>query len=114
VPRLRDELAAAAASVSQAGYNTTLDLLTAGIPALVVPFGGPAEDEQTRRARRLERLGALRVLDPAHLDGPALAAELRTLPSFAPAALELCLEGAAASVQIIGDLVARRVREVAA
>ena len=60
VPDLRAELDAAAASVSQCGYNTALDLLVSGVPALVVPFAEPGEDEQTRRALRLARLGAVR------------------------------------------------------
>jgi predicted glycosyltransferase len=114
VPVLRDELAGAAASVSQGGYNTTFDVLRAGVPALVVPFAAPGEDEQTRRARRLEDLGLLRVLDPARLDGPRLAAQLRTLPSFEPASVDLRLDGAAASARILEALVSERVREVAA
>ena len=32
-----------------------------GVPALLVPYATPEEDEQTRRARRLERLGAVQV-----------------------------------------------------
>ena len=46
------------ASVSQGGYNTALEVVRSGVPALVVPYATPEEDEQTRRARRLERLGA--------------------------------------------------------
>jgi predicted glycosyltransferase len=38
VPDLRAELRAASASVSQCGYNTALDVLGTGVPALVVPF----------------------------------------------------------------------------
>ena len=65
VPDLRAELDTAAASVSQCGYNTALDLLASRVPALVVPFADPGEDEQTRRAMLLRALGAVRVLDPA-------------------------------------------------
>src|SRR5215210_1514821 len=65
VPDLGGELATATASVSQCGYNTALDVLRSGLPALVVPFAAPGEDEQTRRATHLARLGAVRALDPA-------------------------------------------------
>ena len=58
--------------MSQCGYNTALDLLRARVPALVVPFAEGREDEQTRRAARLERCGALRVLPPERLE-PASA-----------------------------------------
>ena len=37
------------------------------VPALVVPYATPEEDEQTRRARRLEQLGALKVA--THING---------------------------------------------
>ena len=74
-----------AASVSQCGYNTALELVRAGVPALVVPYATAEEDEQRRRARRLARLGAVRVLDPALLDPRALARELELLLEFEPA-----------------------------
>ena len=58
--------------MSQGGYNTALEVLRSGVPGLIVPYATPEEDEQTRRARRLERLGAVRVLAPERL--PSLAA----------------------------------------
>jgi predicted glycosyltransferase len=60
-------MAASAVSVSQGGYNTTMDILGCTTPAVVVPYGEGREDEQAARAQRLERLGALRVLDPSRL-----------------------------------------------
>ncbi len=68
VPDLGAELRAARASVSQGGYNTALEVLRSGVPGLIVPYATPEEDEQLRRARRLERLGAVRVLAPDQLD----------------------------------------------
>ena len=52
-PTSRKSSAARRASISQCGYNTALDLLRTRVPALVVPYATPEEDEQTRRARRL-------------------------------------------------------------
>ena len=88
VPDLAAELRSAAASVSQCGYNTALDIVRAGVPALVVPVRDAEEDEQTRRARRLEPLGVLQVGTLADLDLAALLA-------FRPAAATLDLDGAA-------------------
>ena len=67
VPDLAAEMAASAVSVSQVGYNTTMDILGCATPAVVVPYGEGREDEQAERARRLERLGAVRVIDPDRL-----------------------------------------------
>lgn len=101
-------LAEAAASVSQCGYNTALDLLQAHVPALVVPFAAPGEDEQTRRATRLARLGAVQTLDPARLDGPTLAAEIRRLLRFRPLPVQLDLRGAERTAELLATWVGRR------
>jgi len=89
------------ASVSRCGYNTTLDILFSGVPALVVPFGEGHEDEQMKRARRLERLGLLRVLDPEGLDGQTLANGIRALETFRPDLARLELDGAENTVEWI-------------
>jgi predicted glycosyltransferase len=108
VPDLGEELEQADASVSQCGYNTALDVLRSGLPALMVPFTAPGEDEQSRRARRLAQLGAVRVLDADRLDGARLAAEIRALLRFRPRPVALDLDGAAASTRILAELASRR------
>jgi predicted glycosyltransferase len=113
VPNLRAELAGAAASVSQCGYNTAFDLLRSRVPALVVPYAEPGEDEQTRRARRLEDLGALRTLAPERLAGPALAAALGELFDFRPRATGLRLDGARETAELLAHLVTQRTEMVA-
>jgi predicted glycosyltransferase len=109
VPDLTAELSVAAASVSQCGYNTTLDLLRTGVPALVVPFAAGNEDEQTKRAERLARLGAVRVLPAGRADGPALAAEIKALLAFRPAPVALDLDGARNTALTVANLHARAV-----
>ncbi len=88
-------------SVSQCGYNTALEVVRSGVPALFVPFAAPGEDEQTRRAMRLAALGLARVLDPAALDPPALAEALRATRTFRPTAPRLDLSGAEASTELL-------------
>src|SRR5262249_7065203 len=73
----------AALSISQCGYNTALDIVRAGVPAIVVPFDENGDSEQTVRARRLERLGALRVLS-AGSGTTALAGAIRAAAGFHP------------------------------
>jgi predicted glycosyltransferase len=107
VPDLVAELQAAAASVSQCGYNTALDLLRTGVPALVVPFAEGGEDEQTRRAERLAHLGAVRMITAGRADAATLAAEIRELLAFRPAPIELDLDGARKSALTVGNLLAR-------
>jgi predicted glycosyltransferase len=104
VPDLCAEMRGSAASVSQCGYNTALDVLRAGVPALVVPFAEGGEDEQLKRARRLERLGALRVVEQHELDAPRLAQELRESLKFRPRQSALDMQGARNSSRVIESL----------
>ena len=96
VPDLAHELRSAAASISQCGYNTALDVVRARVPALVVPYATPEEDEQTRRARRLEQLGLVRVSD--RVDA--------TMLDFEPAAASLDLSGAETTRDLLYELIA--------
>jgi predicted glycosyltransferase len=104
VPDLAGELAGAAAAVSQAGYNTTLEILQAGVPALAVPYATSEEDEQLRRARRLEQLGALRVLSPDGLDPTVLAREIRRLLAFEPVHPAIDLDGGRGTCRELWEL----------
>jgi predicted glycosyltransferase len=67
-------LAAADLSVSMAGYNTCMNILAAGTPALVWPFEG--DREQPLRAARLAEEGWVTPLATADLDAAPLAARL--------------------------------------
>jgi predicted glycosyltransferase len=108
VPDLAAELADASASLSQCGYNTALDLIRSRIPALVVPFAAPGEDEQTRRAELLERLGAVRIVEDTELAPGRLAALVETAIGRPPVDLRLDLDGAGRSRELLCELVATR------
>jgi predicted glycosyltransferase len=105
VPNLALELRGARASVSQCGYNTALEVLQAAIPALVVPYYAPGEDEQSRRARRLAELGLLHVLDSAELDGARLAEAIRGMVLDRAPRVQLDLGGARASAELLWRMV---------
>lgn len=66
----------AALSISMAGYNTCMNLLNTGTRALVLPFTGHNNDEQTIRAKKLEQRGLLTVLDVDDLIPHQLAAQI--------------------------------------
>lgn len=61
-------------SISQAGYNTTLDVMTSGARPVVVPFTGNGETEQRARGVRLQRFDLAVVLDDRTLTPQRLAA----------------------------------------
>ena len=70
-------LARARLSISQAGYNTVTDLLRAGTPAVLVPFAGAGETEQSLRARCLAARNRAAVVEESGLSGATLAAGVR-------------------------------------
>ena len=104
VPDMVAEMRAARASISQCGYNTALDIVVAGVPALVVPYEAPGENEQTVRAARMAALGAMQHISAAELDGPRLAAQIDALLAFQPNAAVLDLGGAARSADLLQGL----------
>lgn len=102
-------LARARLSISQAGYNTVLEVLAARVPAVVVPFAGSGETEQSLRARLLGDRGAFIVLPEATLSPAALAEAIRIAVSRAaapPGTAGLDLGGAERAAQIIGQAAA--------
>ena len=61
-PDFRILLQRCAASISFAGYNTAMDVLQSGIPAVMVAFDDGAEVEQTLRAAALATLPQIETL----------------------------------------------------
>ena len=108
VPDFRAVLARASVSVSRCGYNTSLDLLRTGVPALVVPYDEGSQTEQADRAQRLADLGAVRVLAARDLSPARLASEAVGLLSSTPVPVALDLSGAESTAAAIGELVGRR------
>ena len=105
VNNLCDELRGAAVSISQAGYNTCLDVLRAGPPALLVPFVKGTDNEQQKRALRLQRLRAAQVMDQETLNPARLAVTIRELMNRTMAKPQLDLDGGKRSTQIIASMV---------
>lgn len=105
-------LAGAALSISQAGYNTVLDLLRAGRPAIVVPFDAGNETEQAIRAEAMQQAGlarCLRLSDPEPLTSEGLrAAIVAELVRSERSAPRIDQAGAEATVGIVGRLIDER------
>lgn len=60
-------------SISQAGYNTLMDILQAGARAVVVPFAEGGETEQGLRAQMLAERGLVQVVPESGLTPEAIA-----------------------------------------
>jgi predicted glycosyltransferase len=95
-------LARAALSISQAGYNTVVDVVRAGVRAVLVPFAGANEREQSLRAAALARVGRALVVEESRLSAHNLADVVdRSLRGPAPSLHVMRLGGAAASATAV-------------
>ena len=97
----------AAASVSQAGYNTTLDILSSNTPAVMVPHEGHGQTEQFRRAAHLAKLRRVALVREEKLTGASLLraiAQAQTLKVAASHAIDR--DGARRTAELIGGLCA--------
>jgi predicted glycosyltransferase len=98
-----------AVSVSQAGYNTVVEGLIAGARMVLVPFAEAGEDEQRRRALRLQELGVAEVVPESGLTPETLAAAIdRVGPRPRPDPAPWSFDGAARSAEIVAALVRDR------
>ena len=94
-------------SISQAGYNTVMETLQAGARAVLVPFCGGGEKEQTLRARAFAERGLVEMLDEAALSPAALAAAVERAAARARApAPAVDLDGARRSAALLRDWLA--------
>ncbi len=100
-------MASARLSISQAGYNTVMDILCTGARALVLPFGEGGESEQTMRARLLAGRGLVSLMEPP-FEAPALARAIdAALARERPAAAAIDLGGADTTARLIAGRLAR-------
>jgi predicted glycosyltransferase len=101
VPDMVEELRRARASISQCGYNTALDLVMSGSPALVVPYSTRTENEQADRAERLAGLGVMLNHGTDALTPESMRAAIQRLLAFEPTPAGLELQGAARSAEAL-------------
>jgi predicted glycosyltransferase len=97
-PDFLSYLSAADLSVSMAGYNTCMNVLAAGVPALVWPFS--ANREQRYRAERLARPGCMEVLGDDDIKPQRLSALMnRAISRAGRSRGRIDLDGAANTVK---------------
>ncbi|MSP88611.1 MAG: glycosyl transferase [Alphaproteobacteria bacterium] len=105
LPRL---IAGAALTISQAGYNTMMEILAARVPAVVVPFAEAGETEQTLRAQRLAARGLVTLAPAKGLNGAVMAAAVAEAMARPRPSAAIDMNGAVQSARLIADMIERR------
>lgn len=103
-PDFPDLLSQCAVSVSQAGYNTLMDILATNTPAVVIPFEGKGEREQSIRARVFEDKGRLAIVKEQQLCGTSLLNAIEEcLNHTSPGSMDIKMNGSRSMVAFIGQ-----------
>jgi predicted glycosyltransferase len=102
-------------SISQAGYNTTIETLSCADRAVLVPFGTERETEQADRAQLLAARGMVATVPPGTLSPQSLAdAVARALAGPSLRSFPPCdTNGGPATAALLHHLLAERQRKAA-
>jgi predicted glycosyltransferase len=103
-------LASCTLSISQAGYNSVCDILSARCRAVLVPFAATGETEQTMRAHELAQRGLARIVTEAELAPQALMAAIEAALSSPLPDHDLDLNGAEGAARLIRERAVTPVR----
>ncbi|MEL7314937.1 MAG: glycosyltransferase, partial [Cyanobacteria bacterium J06559_3] len=104
-PNLLAYMQQADLSISMAGYNTTMNILTTGVRAMMLPFTGNDDQEQTMRVKRLAQLGRVRQIHREDLTPERFAiAVMEQLQQYSTQ-LSINLDGVTKTAQLVKALV---------
>lgn len=100
-PNFPDWLAGADLSISMAGYNTCMNLLAAGTPALLYPFA--QNHEQRLRTSAFSATSPFTLLEPEDLTPVRLAKQIEKTLCLPKQQSKANLHGAATTAALIGN-----------
>jgi predicted glycosyltransferase len=92
-------------SISQAGYNTVLDILAARAAAVVVPFASERETEQSLRAEALAARGILELVRESELSPETLAGGIDRAIVRDPGVVAIDTGGARRTAAVIAEMI---------
>jgi predicted glycosyltransferase len=92
-PNLLNYMQQADLSIGMAGYNTTMNILTTGIKAMMMAFQGNNDMEQLTRVQKLEQLGRVKMIHPDDLHPEQFTLKIINYLAEKPNQLSLNLDG---------------------
>jgi predicted glycosyltransferase len=104
-PNLLAYMQQADLSISMAGYNTTMNVLTTGVRSMLLPFTGNDDQEQTIRSQRLEQLGVVTLIRPSDLHPEAFANRIIECLQTSPTSMQFDLDGVKKTANLIRAIV---------
>ncbi|NDJ20334.1 glycosyl transferase [Nostoc sp. B(2019)] len=107
-PYLLSYMKKAQLSISMSGYNTTMNVLTTGVRAMILPFTGNQDREQTIRAEKLSNLGVVRLLKPNDLQPDYLALKIINYLEYQPNKISFDFAGVEKTASLLKALAVKQ------
>ncbi|WP_193193410.1 glycosyltransferase family protein [Nostoc sp. MG11] len=107
-PYLLSYMKKAELSISMSGYNTTMNILTTGVRAMILPFTGNQDREQTIRAEKLSDLGVVRLLNPNDLQPDYLALKIINYLQYQPNKINFDFAGVEKTASLLKALAVKQ------
>jgi predicted glycosyltransferase len=104
-PHLLRYMRQADLSISMAGYNTTMNVLTTGVRAMLLPFTGNDDQEQRMRSERLAELGLVHVIQREELEPKRFAQKVFSCLQQSPSPIKFDMQGVERTAQLLRSIV---------
>ncbi|MGL5082877.1 MAG: glycosyltransferase family protein [Microcoleaceae cyanobacterium] len=94
-------------SIGMSGYNTTMNILSTGVKAMMMPFLGNGDLEQLTRVQKLAEIGRVRMIEPEDLEPYKFAEKIVSYLQESPMTLRLDLDGVTNTAYYLRQLVSK-------
>lgn len=108
-PHLLHYMRQADLSISMAGYNTTMNVLTTGVRSMLLPFVGNDDQEQRMRSERLAELGIVTVIQQHDLEPAHFAQKIIDCLQQTPAPVSFEMQGVEKTAQHVREIAQKRI-----
>ena len=105
---LLDYMQQADLSISMGGYNTTMNILSTGIKAMMMAFQGNNDKEQETRLKKLDSLGRVKMIQPEDLQPEKFAQKIIDRLEQTPSNLTLNLKGVENASNCLQQLIGKQ------
>jgi predicted glycosyltransferase len=107
-PYLLNYMKKADLSINMSGYNTIMNILTTGVRAMILPFTGNQDREQTIRAEKLSNLGVVKFINHNYLQPDYLAINIINYLKEQPNKISFDSEGVEKTANILKALAVKQ------
>lgn len=95
-------------SIGMSGYNTTMNILSTGVKAMMMAFQGNNDKEQETRVKKLDKLGRAKMIHPDNLQPEKFAQKVIEYLQQDKTELPLNLEGVDNTAKCIKQLISKQ------